>query len=675
MAEVSVGYRNTLCSKKCAILSSKRIDLDIGDESPDGTSEFAFTTFFGNDHNSHCSNNLISERDDDVIDKDFFNHSHVSLSRNSHNANRQPSTDSEIDNGLLELLDSSKSPKNSVPLLEKNKCKNRSDESNKMKINSNQVGGLSDILTSLCIRDENLTKIKHDNNANENTLLDSIDVPDVNIFENECRKPSDNSFKEEESLSELLSSINNQDSNNRGFGKSNLNNTQNVKKLDDIESNANFNLSDMLGSLNIENTNTSKPTMCKELLLNSEEMHTSLKDFYCTSNFARDLTLDANCSSSNDSCASSYSDAEDDSTCDSLRIKKSHLNDEINDSDSGISSFGSLKQEFSFFNSSETMDSFNLLLEQIDENKNGNVCEDRKIGIKNEAMNMCELMNTMSDEYKDNNKSKKDSSEWINGSEDCMSMMDLMKSIDFEPEILLSKSSSSSKIIINSDSCKKPLTTSFKDTDKRMESVKIDSRNVEDSVLQTKNNLFDDEGGNVGDDEEQITCIDLRACIKSTEKSSNSLSPLEMSEKQSSKCFSPIKNGRQSFDCTSPPRNFDDEKKNDLLLQMLPIYSYPVNFIESSPLKNSRVNSKQSLFSMALACKPKKNPHLGKKIASIKSELYEKFANRPLDFEKNMQQPSTEPGLHLNHCVQLSEQCIISHAGHKSFGMETSFEL
>ncbi|GFW74269.1 uncharacterized protein TNCV_2524731 [Trichonephila clavipes] len=656
MAEIRVEYRNTSCSRKCAFPSSKIVNLELGDESPDGSSESAFTTFFCNDRFSQYGNNLI-DKSNDEIDKDFLIHSQLSLSHDIYHANQKPSTtDCEIDQGLFELLSSSKSAKSSVPHLEKNNSfKNNSDESAKMK-NLNKVGeDLSDVLTSLSIRDKNLTKSTNVSSSGKNDFLNDFHITDLNFSKNVCinsepRKPPENAFfKEEESLSDLLSSLDVKDFN-----------AHNIKKLDDNECNANFSLSDILCSINIENENTSKPITCNGLLENSKEVNLSLKDFYHSTDSSQGLILDAKCSSPNDSCASSYSDTKDDSANNYIAIKNFVLNDETNDSDSGISSFGSLKQEFSFFNSSpETIDSFNTLLEHMDETKNGNVYEDQKIKNNNEGMSMFYLMSCMN-EVKDIKNSKIDHSKLTNESEHCMSMLDFVKSIDLKSDTLFADASSS-KCFVNGSSCNIPLTMNCKDTQKKM-----DAFNAKHSVLQTENNLLEDEKNVSDDDTEQITCIDLRACIKSTVNSSS----CEVSKKKSFECISPEKLGTQSYDCI---KNFDDGENNSLFLHLPPNDSDPIHLIETSPSK--KVNSKQSLFSMALGCKPKKNPLLAQKIAGIKFKLYENFINRPTRFENNVQQLSTEPGLPLNHNVQSSDQCIISYAGRKSFGMEVSCEL
>lgn len=676
MAEISVKYRNTSRPKKCAIPSSKIVSLEIGDESPDSSSESVFTTFSCNDRLSQYGNNLIHERDDGIC-KDFLIHSQLSLSH-THHANQEPSTtDCEIDNELRELLlSSTKSSKSSVPLLEKNSSNSKNYyDSAKMKVNSNQAeDNLSDILTSLSTCDENLTKGKNGNISSKNDFLDGIHFSDLNFSNNICknsesRESLDNSFfKEKESLSDLFSSLNIDDSKNRRLGKSNHINTHNVKKLDYSDCNENFSLSDMLCSINIENASTSKPIAYNGLLENSEEMDLSLKNFYYTSDSLPGLILDdAKCNSS-DSCASSYSDTKDDSTAGSIVIKNSYLNDEINDSDSGISSFGSLKQEFSFFNSSETMDSFNTLLEHIDEFKNGNVCEDQQIK-NNKGMSMLDVTSCV-DEVKDK-KLTKDHNELINKSEHCMSMLDLVKSIDFKSDTLFPDASSSSKNFVNGSSYNIPLTMSCKDTLKRMDSVNVDASNV-NSMLQIEKNFLDDEN-NFSDDVEQITCIDLRECIKPTKNSLNSSPPFEVHEEESFECISPENLELQSYDYINPLRNFDEEN-NSLILHMPQSYSNSMSLIETSPLKKPKVNSEQSLFSKSLGCKHKKNPLLAMKIASIKFKLYENFMNRPMHFEDNIQLPNTESQLPLNH-IQCSEQCIISHAGRKSFGIEASCEL
>ncbi|GFQ81013.1 uncharacterized protein TNCT_471991 [Trichonephila clavata] len=668
MAEIRVEYRNTRCSRKCAFPSSKIVNLEFGNKSPEDSSESAFTTFFCNDRISQYGNNLIHKCDDE-IDKDFLIHSQLSLSHDIHNANQQPSTtDCEIDNGLFELLSSAKSAKNSLPNVEKNNSnKNNSDGNAKMK-NLNKVGeNLSDILTSLSIQDENLAKSTNDNSSGKNDFLNDFHTTDLNFSKNECinseprKLPENTFFKEEESLSDLLLSLNIKNSNTHRFSKSSID-AHNTKKLNDNECNTNISLSDILCSINIENENTSRPITCNSLLENSEEVNLSLKDFYCSSDSHQGLSLDAKCSSPNDSCASSYSDTKDDSSNNSITIKNSFVND---DSDSGISSFGSLKQEFSFFNSSpESIDSFNTWLEHIDETKKGNVYEDQKNNI--EGKSMFDLM-SCTNEVKDIKNSKMDHSELTNESEHCMSMLDFVKSIDLKSDTLFADANSS-KCFVNGSSCNMPLTMNCKDTLKRMNVF-----NVKHSVLQTENNLLEDEKNVSDDDTEQITCIDLRACIKSTENSSNS--SCEVDKKESFECISPEKLGTQSYDCISPLGNFDDGNNNDLFLHVPQNYSDPIHLIETGSLKKPKVNSKQSLFSMALGCKPKKNPLLAQKIAGIKFKLYENFINRPTHFENNVQQPNIEPGLPLNHNVQSSDQCILSLAGRKSFGMEVSCEL
>ncbi|GFY77039.1 uncharacterized protein TNIN_208251 [Trichonephila inaurata madagascariensis] len=700
MAEIRVEY-STSCSRKCAFPSSKIVNLEFGDESPDGSSESAFTTFFCNDRISQYGNNLIHKSNDE-IDKDFLIHSQLSLSHDIHNANRQPSTtDCEIDKGLFELLSSSKSAKISVPHLEKNSSnKNNSDESAEMK-NLNKVGeDLSDVLTSVSIRDKNLAKSANDSSSGKNDFLDDFHITDLNFSKNECknsepRKPPENAFfKKGESLSDLLSSLDVKDSNTHRFSKSDID-VHNIKKLDDNECNANFSLSDILCSINVEKENISKPITCNSLLENSEEVNLSLKDFYYSSDSPQGLILDAKSSSPNDSCASSYSDTKDASN-NSIAIKNSFLNDETNDSDSGISSFGSLKQEFSFFNSSpETMDSFNTLLEHMDETKNGNVYEDQKIKNNNEGMSMFDLMSCVN-EVKDIKNSKMDHSKLTNESEHCMSMLDFVKSIDLKSDTLFADASNS-KCFVNGSSCNMPLTMNCKNTHKKMDCLEMDAFNVKHSVLRTQNNLLEEEK-NVSDedDTEQITCIDLRACIKSTKNSSS----CEVRKNESFECISPEKLGTQSYDCII---NFDDGNNNSLFLhppsnnsdtihlietspskkpKVNSLFLHPssnnsdtIHLIETSPSKKPKVNSKQSLFSMALGCKPKKNHLLAQKIAGIKFKLYENFINRPTHFENNAQPPNTEPGLPLNHNVQSSDQCIISYAGRKSFGMEVSCEL
>ncbi|GIY04268.1 uncharacterized protein CDAR_253851 [Caerostris darwini] len=771
MAKAGVDFRR-IESSKCAISTPKTVNLEIVGESPESPSELDFSNFFLKEHiaqNGEINSNYASGRNN-ATDKDlrlsFISHDNDQASQ------IKRANDTEIDVGLLELLNSTKLTTASESCGGKFKSKQDSSSGvgQKMKFKSNfQVS--DDLLSSFAIPDNTVVK----NNSTKFSLFDcnEDDIVSNSSSNNDKFLPENSvvnsSFKVENGLSDLLSSINIENSKASSFHS--FDNKGDCQKIsNNSKSDVEFSLSDMLSTAELndcklsswnsnkmtasndfqdsdspslsellsslhhskvsentkdekilkENTDTSLSDLISSIQVPdskvsidtkhanvvNEKEETSLSDFLSSINidesntsrfdgstsstkcdvksssnlincigsdvldFDFDQVLDFRKDSSSESCASSFSDTGNNSSDESVSKKISSMK-RGDDSDSGFNSLDPDDKDFSFISS------FNL-------GKEKNNCKNLKLESKlkvegdDDQMSISELINSFNPRCTNpipinksrDTKLENDKDILRDENDECLTMFDLMKTISPEfknldsTNINVKPTKNSDKLANENSNCTSKTniikSINFNLKEYSPQNLKCDVANyngvtgndnvdmnilkVEDSALENMNDFFNDD--------EQITCVDLRACIK-TEKSSSvpTSSPNELKEPQNqvSGNLSPIKFPIYDELCISPAM------------------IHP----KSPPLWTNTVQSmsqriKPTLFSKALAAKPKKDSSLLQTVSSIKSKLL-KSIYHPTLLNCDIPQPVNEAVIYKNHC-------ILHFAGRRTFGLDASFE-
>ncbi|KAF8787946.1 hypothetical protein HNY73_009492 [Argiope bruennichi] len=779
MAEINFDFRN-VGSKKCAVSSPRIVNLEIGEESP-RASEPAFQDldFFLIDQ--HCHNDVKNDNSlickyDKQNDKNFLIHSQSFLSTSTcddHPSDKiKLTSDSDTDFHLLDLLNSAESEQ-AVGTKAKNFNFKINTSDDKMKIISNTeiIDGSSDILSSIAneISEKDEVDATLKDYQRKNSQDCEIDILDFDFVNNGCAdslSSNNSSLKVEGNLSDLLSSINIEDSdvskvgsfssnsmcnskiankfetikepcisdlsdllssidlgdsNDNKGGSCNQNNNcytevlETENSLADILSSTNIdksnkptsgkepritNLSDLLSSIDLEdsnyNDNCNQADICntyivetkKELclaealptvdinksaaptstVLSSKPLHLGgsnlcFKDSNGTTDLLNDLTFDfISGSSSTDSCSSSYSDKENTSPKESLI--ESNLTDKVLGFDSGYSSFDSMHKDFSFFDySSNNQFSFDKLLTNKSDTsiamKNG---KNEHAGNTNEEMSMSDLMTIVSPEFKNPVLSTLNKTDQLIGceNEDSSSMLDLMeclnnKSNNSNSHVISNCTVECDEKLLNYDCVDSPVSKNILNGMKTINS-ETEVSLMEDDILIGRNDYVDD-NDKIASDDEQINFIDLRECIKSAKHQFPPVSPnkqLKNTQSQSSEIFSPNKILLYCED--KSPSDLSQNRSNSIY------------FNDMTPKKKSRVNTKQTMFSKALACKPKKDISLLQKVANIKNEILNSIMNRPVFIDCHVPPPVQE------NVIQ-SDRCILSNVGRKSFGLDTPCEL
>ncbi|CAL1270670.1 unnamed protein product [Larinioides sclopetarius] len=557
---------------------------------------------------------------------------------------------------------------------------------------------LADLLSSINIEDSVVTKVGSFNSkdfcnstvveksemkseppvSDLSDLLSSIDLGDSNVNKTENYNHVNmgvSETKNESCLADLLSSINIEDSVVTKVGSFNSKNFRNstVAKKSEMESEPPVSdLSDLLSFSDLGDSNEGKIGNCKHVnlsaletknescsanllssigksnkpamtVLNSKPLNfgssnSYFKDTNGISDSFNDFIFDIGSSSSSNSCASSYSE-EENSPKDSS-TKNTLLADKIFESDSGYSSFDSADKGFSFFDySSDKQFSLNTLLTGksdasiSEKHSNNEISRDT-----NEEMSMSDLLTIVSPEFKNPVLTSLNKAEKCKVNKDNLNMQDLVECMSVNNLV--------------------------EGNEKLMNFDCVDGRisDIVQSEMETVDSLGDALLGKdisitkrdfVKDDEQ----IDLRECIKTAKHQFIPTSPVKQNtsvENQRSECVSSNKILFYHEDKSS-----SDSSKNR---------SNSFEFNDVGPRKKTRVNTKQTLFSKALACKPKKDHALLQKVDNIKNELLNNILNRPVFIDCDVPQPVVES-------VVQSDKCILSKEGRRCFGLVASWEL
>ncbi|GIX80522.1 uncharacterized protein CEXT_794791 [Caerostris extrusa] len=722
MAKAGVDFRR-IESSKCAISTPKTVNLEIVGESPESPSELDFSNFFLKQHiaqNGEINSNYASGRNN-ATDKDL--QLSFILHDNQQASQIKRANDTEIDVGLLELLNSTKLTTTSEPCGGKFKSKQDSSScvGQKMKFKSNfQVS--DDLLSSFAIPDNTVVK----NNSTKFSLFDcnEDDIVSNSSSNNDKFLPENSvvnsSFKVENGLSDLLSSINIENSKASSFHS--FDNKGDCQKIsNNSKSDVEFSLSDMLSTAELNDCklsswNSNKMTASNDFqdsdspslseLLSSlhhskisentkdektlkENTDTSLLDLISSvqvpdskvsidtkhanvinekeetslSDFLSSINIDeSNTSRFDGSTSSTKCDVKSSSNL--INYIESNLSDVLDFDFDQVSDFRKDSSSESSFNLgkeknncknlklesklkvegdddqtsiSELINSFNPQCTNpipINKSRDTKLENDKDIlrDENDECLTMFDLMKTISPEFKNidsaniNVKPTKNSDKLATENSNCTSRTNIIKSINFNlkeysPQNLKCDVANYNGVIGN-------------------DNVDMNILKVEDSAVENMNDFFNDD--------EQITCVDLRACIK-TEKSSSSPNELKEPQNQVSGKLSPIKFPIYDELCISPAM------------------IHP----KSPPLWTNTVQSmsqriKPTLFSKALAAKPKKDSSLLQKVSSIKSKLL-KSIYYPTLLNCDTPQPVNEPVIYKN-------SCILHFAGRRTFGLDASFE-
>ncbi|GBM21757.1 hypothetical protein AVEN_118283-1 [Araneus ventricosus] len=694
MAGISFNFRNIVGSKKCAVSSPRIVSLETGDESPGSASESVFQGIFLNDQvcRNDVKNNSSFICGCDKRSDNFLIHSQSPLSTST--CDDRPSdeikstNDSDIDLDLLDLLNST-DLEGAVDSGAGNFKSKKTASYDKMKIISNVevCDGLSDLLLStahdISEKDEGGSTFEYC--QRKNTRDCDIGLLDFEIVKNECAdsvSSNNSSLKVEGNMSDLLSSINIEDSDVTKVGtkvanKFEMENEPPVADLFDLLSSidlgdsndnkvgscnrGNIEALDVknescladLSSIDIDKSNKSASSILNSKPISFGSSNLYFKDTNGISDSLNDFTFDiGSSSSSSNSSASSYSEKENSSPKNSS-TKNNLLTDKVFESDSGYSSFDSAHKGFSFFDySSDNQFSFNTLLSKK---------SDASIAVKhsdsedarndNEEMSMSDLMTIVSQEFKNPVLASLNKAEKRNGSvfKDSSSMQDFVECLNInDSHVVRNNSIECDEKLMNYD-CIDGRTS--ENIQSGIETIGIygDTLLGEDDISISRSDFVNDD--------EQITLIDLRECIKSAEHQFPPTSPIKQYtsvENQSLECFSPNK---ILFYCGDKLPSDSSQDTSNLF-----------EFNDVVPSKKSRVNTKQTLFSKALACKPKKDHSLLQKVANIKNELLNNIIHRPVFIDCDLPQPIVES-------VQQSDRCILSNVGRRSFGLDAPCEL